>query len=469
MTATLTAPHSPALPGHRVPLSDMQRSMLAHEALEELPIYTMPLCHDITGPLDPSLLERALHQVILRHPVLCSFYDGVEAHVLGDTAPLPPLVRLDAEAGAPAGPDEAIVPGLLRALGPVDPAEPDTAAAPGVSAALAAFWRAPFDLEREIPIRAALARVGPDRHRLALAVHHVAGDSVSLAVLLRDLGTAYRALRRDGRPPRPEPAPDFFAHARAEKAAARSGPATDWWAERLHGTAPRPFPRRVPPPESERCSRISRDLRLDADDTAGVRELARIARVSPSAVLFTAVSLATAGPGERETVIGLPTALRDRPELRSAMGPLLNTLPVRTRFGPGDAPAHAVRAHAAAIEESLTHKELPFSRIVHAAGVRRSLDAAPLFLHVVNIDHEPLRLRLDGARCTALPAPRTWVVFPAHWEFGWGVVGNMRGELRLSADAFTDAHADELTGRFREALDRLLRGVVAEPPLHDPL
>ncbi|WP_419995142.1 condensation domain-containing protein [Streptomyces boninensis] len=407
------------------PLSDMQRSMLAHEALEELPIYTMPLAFEVTGPVDPDLLERALHHVIRRHPVLRARYDGTDAHDLGDGAPLPPLVR------------------------------PAASAAPGLAPALAAFLNTPFDLSREVPVRAALAATGPDRHQLALAVHHIAGDSISLALLLRELGAAYTALSREGRPPHAPPAADFFAHARAEQQ--DSGPAAaDWWAERLSGIRPQPFPRRIPPPEADRCTLISRDLGLDADDTAGVRELARTAEVSPAAVLFAAVSHAIAEPGATETVIGLPTALRDRPELGAAMGPLLNTLPVRTPLAPGATAAGAVRTHAAAIEESLARKDLPYSRIVRAAGIRRSFDAAPLFLHLVNIDCEPLRLRLDRARCTLLPVPRTWVVFPAHWEFGWGLVGNLCGELRLSADAFTDDHADTLAGRFRQALDGLL-------------
>ncbi|MER5873080.1 condensation domain-containing protein [Streptomyces sp. NPDC002044] len=464
MTATLTAPHPAREAGHRTPLSDMQRSMLAHEALEELPVYTMPLCFEITGRVDADLLERALHHVVRRHPVLCSLYDGTHARVLGDAAPMPSLHR--------PVPDRA--PGR----------------APGTDPALAAFLNAPFDLGREVPVRAALATTGPDRHLFALAVHHVAGDSVSQALMLRDIGAAYAALARDGRLPRPAPGPDFFAHARAEgphraeerpaeerpappppggSARGRSGPAPGparpdgdaaWWAARLRGTAPQPYPRRIPPPEADRCTRISLGLALDADDTAGIRELARTAQVSPSAVLFTAVSHTIAAPGGGETVIGLPTALRDRPELRAAVGPLLNTLPVRTRLDATAGPAGTVRAHAAAMEESLTRKELPYSRILAAAGARHSFDSAPLFLHVVNIDHEPLRLRLAGARCTLLPVPRAWVVFPAQWEFGWSTVGNVRGELRLSADAFTAEHAHDLAGRFRRVLTRLLQDLL---------
>ncbi|MEU9862169.1 condensation domain-containing protein [Streptomyces sp. NPDC047971] len=411
----------------RRPLSDMQLSMLAHEALEELPIYTMPLCFALTGPVDTTALARALHHVVRRHPALGSLYDGGEAEPLGGATAPPELLLTTTEAAPGTVPPEA-----------------------------ATVWETPFALHEQTPVRAALVSAAPDRHHLALAVHHVAGDSVALSLLLRDLGAAYAALLRGERPD-DTPAPDFFDHARRERNRSWD---TSWWQERLRGVRPRPYPRRQPPPEAERCTRVSVDLALDATDTRGVKELARRLRVTPSAVLLAAVgrTVADTAPGaERESVIGLPTALRDTPELRSTVGPLLNTLPVRTRWDADAAPGDVVRAHAAALDASLAHKEVPYSHIVKASGAPRSLDAAPLFLHVVNIDSEPLRLRLPGARCGHVPVPRRWVVFPAHWEFGCPPVGNLRGELRVSADAFTASQAAGLATAFRSSLTELLQ------------
>ncbi len=410
------------------PLSDMQLSMLAHETIGGLPIYTMPLCFEITGAVDAPALEAALHLVVRRHPVLRSTYADGRAAEATDTVPLP-----------------ALGVGIVR-----DGAD-------GAIAALARLWETPMDLATRMPVRAGLVSVAPDRHFLGLAVHHVAGDSWSLALFLEELGTAYGALR-GGRVPVLPPAPDFFAHAAEEQS--RTWDLT-WWRERLDGVRPQPPARTVPPTADEQGALHALGLDLDATDTRGVRELARTARVSPTAVLFTAVSLAvghTTG-GETtsgESTVGLPVVLRDTQELQSAMGPLLNTLPVRTTWRPDASSVELVQAHGAAIDAALAHKDVPYSRILKAAGTHRRPGSAPLFLHVVNADTETPRLRLSGVRSTLRPVTPKWAIFPAHWEFSWKAVGNIRGFLQVSADAFTAAQARECAGRFRSNLTRLL-------------
>ena len=57
-----------------------------------------------------------------------------------------------------------------------------------------------FELSREMPLRAWLLRLEPQRHILLVLVHHIAGDGWSLGPLLRDLAQAYAA-RRGGEEP----------------------------------------------------------------------------------------------------------------------------------------------------------------------------------------------------------------------------------------------------------------------------
>ncbi|MBC3840978.1 hypothetical protein GXW82_13965 [Streptacidiphilus sp. 4-A2] len=74
-------------------------------------------------------------------------------------------------------------------------------------------WRrrpAPFDLSREIPLRAVLHRLAGQHHVLLLVVHHIAGDAASLAPLSQDLAAAYRA-RLDGAEPGWAPLPVQYA------------------------------------------------------------------------------------------------------------------------------------------------------------------------------------------------------------------------------------------------------------------
>ncbi|MGW7574965.1 condensation domain-containing protein [Streptomyces sp. NPDC054765] len=406
----------------------MQQSMLAHESIEALPVYNMPLCFEILGAVDAVALETALHHVVRRHPVLSSTYADGRAFPLPASALLSPL-------------DTAIE----RCPDGVAPTS------------LSRLWEQPMDLRTRAPVRAKLVSVSPERHYFGLCVHHVAGDSWSLALLLEELGSAYGALRCGTEPEARPPAPDFFDHAAEEQG--RSWDPT-WWRAQLAGVRPQPHPRTDPPPPTERGTLVETPLELDSAATRGVRELSRAARVSPTAVLLTAVSLAVADTGggtERSSTVGLPAVLRDTYALQATMGPLLTTLPVRTAWQDGATSTELVQAHAEAISGALAHKDVPYSRVLKAAGVRRRPGTAPLFLHVVNADNEAPRLRLAGVRTILRPVTPKWAIFPAQWEFSWKAVGNIRGVLQVSADAFTAEQAADCVGRFRSSLTRLLR------------
>jgi Condensation domain len=406
------------------PLSDMQQAMLVQEALAGHPMYTMPVCAVITGRLDAGALEHALHHVMGRHPVLLSTYDGDVAQ------PYP---------GRP--------PALERV----------TSQAPATAPALTALWDTLFDLASEPPVRAVLVSSPPDEHVLGLAVHHVAGDSWSLALVLRELGAAYAAVASGARPDLGQAA-DFFDYAAWEQEQQWDGA---WWRDQLRGlpaqpVAPASLPGQAEPGDEARRGMFDAvGLDLDADDTRQIRGLARTGRVSPATVLFTAVSAAVAGD-RRESVVGLPAVIRDTARSQATVGPLINTLPVRTAWPAGLHGAGLLAAHADSMETALAHKDVPYPAILRAAGIPRGPGAAPLLVHVVNFDTVVAHLPLPGLHATVRPVPPRWANLPALWEFTWGTVGNIRGVLRSDAAYLGTSDASELAGRFRYALRHLL-------------
>ncbi len=58
---------------------------------------------------------------------------------------------------------------------------------------LAAEVQRPFDLSRDLLLRATLVRLREDEHVLLVVLHHIASDGWSLAVLYRELATLYGA------------------------------------------------------------------------------------------------------------------------------------------------------------------------------------------------------------------------------------------------------------------------------------
>ncbi len=119
---------------------------------------------DVSGPLDAALLERAAARVQAIHPLL--------------------RVRLDEEGGllarsyrfrtTDAAPE-------IRAL-------PDDAlTAEGLVREVEAELARHIDVAEGPLFRLGVVRIGPDRHRLVLTMHHMIADGASAGIVLRDL------------------------------------------------------------------------------------------------------------------------------------------------------------------------------------------------------------------------------------------------------------------------------------------
>lgn len=406
----------------RTPLSFMQKSMLAQEALVELPVYNIRMCFKIAGPIEPHVLEAALCRVARRHDVLCSHYSSAGAQ------PCPPHSKPELVTRTSAGGDE-------------------------VSLICDELWKRPFDLASELPIRAMLVSASAAEHHLGLCVHHIAADSWSLRLFLEELGQTYGRFLHGEPCADDSTAPSYFEPALQERNTTQD---VDWWRERLAGIAGQPYPKTWPFDGATNADVISVDLDVDAFASRAVRELAGVAQVSPAVVLFTAVSsVAAECQGLHEAVVGLLVALRDTRRLQMTVGPLLNTLPIRTSWPISCSSTELISAHESAINLALTHKHVPYSRILKACAAERTERTAPIFLHLVNIDNESYRLRLPGTRCVQVPTSPEWAIFPALWEFSWRSIGNVRGVLRASADAFTADQAAVLADMFRSKLLKL--------------
>jgi len=157
-----------------VPLSyAQQRLWFLHRLEGPSATYNVPLVVRLRGALDVAALEAALGDVVARHESLRTVYPEVEGR---------PCQRvLAAEHARPELP-----------LGDVDEA--------GLREAVEEAAGHPFELEREVPLRARLLRVGADEHVLVLVMHHIATDAWSMGPLSRDLSEAYGARVRGEEP-----------------------------------------------------------------------------------------------------------------------------------------------------------------------------------------------------------------------------------------------------------------------------
>jgi len=346
------------------PLSAAQRRLwLLSELDGPGAAYNVPLALRLTGDLAPGALADALRDVAHRHEALRTVFPR---NAEGD-----PYQRIVPTAALPVLPETVnCSPGAL-------------------DKELATESGRPFDLAREVPLRAVLYRCGPRDHVLLLVLHHIAFDGASADPLLTDLATAWSA-RLAGTAPGWSELPvrytDYTAWQR-ELLGDRDDPASlahaqaAYWRDRLAGA-----PEELPLPLAGHRPRVSSHRAVSARLTLSPHVHRRLAEVATAerATLFMVFQAALAalytrlGCGD-DIPLGTPSAGRDEQHLQDMVGFFANTLVLRTDTSRRPAYRALVRRVRAADIADYAHQEIPFDHVVEAVRPARARSGNPLF------------------------------------------------------------------------------------------
>ncbi|MEU3822374.1 amino acid adenylation domain-containing protein [Streptomyces sp. NPDC030392] len=386
----------------------------------------LPLALRFRGALDVPALERALAGVVARHEVLRTRFVTVG----GEPVPrVDPPGAFTVRRVAAADADELFARELSR----------------------------PLDLAQEPPLRAVLARTGPDEHLLLVVVHHIAVDGWSWDVLLRELAAGYRG--EEVAPP-PLQYADFARLQHERLSGPRMERLLGYWRDRLAGAAPLELPTDRPRPRFWDGSGDVVRFDLPAGLVAGVDRLARSHRATRYMVMLAAYQALLARYSGR-TDIAVCTTLADRGDPRAAdvIGPFVNTIVLRTDLA-GDPPFAELlgRVRAGALRD-FSHAEAPFDRVVQAVGGARDLSRHPLAqasFTLLNTQRPP---ELHGLDVELVPPPLRGTPLDVFLDLGARPDGTVAARLQYSTALFDEATMH----RFRDGYTALLGAVVDAP------
>ena len=302
------------------PLSFAQQRLWFIDQLEPgSSMYNIPLALRLTGPLDVAIFERSLSEVVRRHEVLRTTFrtlDGEPVQRIGAAAPLRlPVTDLS---GLP----EAEREGQIRRL-------------------LAEEARRPFDLSRDLMLRAGLLRLDDQQHVCFLTLHHIAADDWSMGVLFRELTALYAAFSCDPeyRVSRPSPLTDLpiqYADFAVWQRKWLQGNVLErqlaYWKRQLEGAPPvLELPTDHPRPAVQTHRGARERLVFDKGLWEALKQLSRQEGVTDfMTLLATFQTLLYRYSGQEDVVVGTPIASRNRLETEPLIGFFLNTLALRT-------------------------------------------------------------------------------------------------------------------------------------------
>ncbi|HVT15727.1 MAG TPA: amino acid adenylation domain-containing protein, partial [Thermoanaerobaculia bacterium] len=434
------------------PLGFLQRQLWFLDQLDpESTAYNLCAQARLSGRLDRPALRRAVREIVARHEILRTVFDG------GAGEPVQ-VVLADAE---------------------IDLAEIDLAALPPPRldaertrcALAAAGWR--FDLARGPLARTLLVRLAPQEHLLVLSAHHIVYDGGSEGVLFGELGALYGAFASSAPsplPPLPVQYSDFAAWQHRAVAAGCEGDLAYWRRQLTGAPAGLDLPADRPRPAVARFRGASRPLpALPPELHTALAGLASRAETT----LFTAllavldVLLLRYG-GQTDLLVGTPVSGRHCRELEGLIGPFINTVVLRGDLA-GDPTFHALLGRLrSTVLAALDHQAFPFERVVEEVQAERGPGRNPLFQVAFAVHSAPLaQLALPGLvlRLEDLESRSSMFdLFLYLRERG----GLLDGGVEFDTDLFDRPTAERLLGHYRALLAAAVESPdrpVAELPL----
>ncbi len=361
-------------------LTPAQAGILYHTTLRPRPgLYIGALSVHLAGALDADRLAAVWRQLLARHEVLRTafLWDGLDAPVQ--------VVRAD-----------VALPWSVQDWSGLSPQAQEDA----FKAHLEAERARGFDLASAPLFRLLLVRLGADRWRLVMTSHHIILDGWSLAVLLEEMATLYRAHGESAPAPLP-PAVPFRRHV-AEVLAIDAQESERYWRERLADLQAAAGPDLLAPAHDRpgEGARASVTAALDATATRALRDTARTLQVTLPSLLMAAWALILQRYGGREEVVfGVAQAGRGPGNARG-VGLYLGVQPLRLSL-PASARLRTWLAQVHAAVQSLAMRARDDLQLIQSASGRSATTA--LFDTLVAIERRPERDALsEDLRVTRL-------------------------------------------------------------------
>src|SRR6266404_4273153 len=294
------------------PLSFAQQRLWFLDQLEpERSIYNMTHGVRLQGPLNVEALRSALNTIVNRHEVLRTTIDVVDGN------PIQVIHQ-----------DESVC------LPMIDLSEaPELQRQDELHSCLRNEFQRPFDLSRDLMLKATLVRLDPAQHILLLMTHHIASDGWSSGILWQELAALYGAYLRGEANPLPELPIQYADYAEWQRQWLQGEVLErqlSYWKKQLFGVSALELPtdRSRPAVQTYRGSRQS--LELSKELTQRLKALSRKEGLTLFMTLLAAFqTLLYRYSGQEDIAVGSPIAGRTRSETEGLIGFFVNTLVLR--------------------------------------------------------------------------------------------------------------------------------------------
>jgi len=405
------------------------------------PFYNVSTALRLTGSLNSIALEKAFNEIVRRHEILRTTF----AVVAGQ---LSQIIASELTVSVP-----------KIDLQNIPPTQQETA----VKQRAIAESQLPFDLAKKPLLRVQLLQLSAAEYVLLINFHHIVADGWSIAVLIRELTSLYKAFAKNqlsGLPELPIQYADFaeWQHQWLQGEVLETQLA--YWRQQLNEIACLNLPVARPRPPVPTYRGARQFLTLSPALSDRLNSLSKQENATLFVTLLAAFqTLLYRYTGQENIAIGTPIANRNRTELEGLIGFFVNTLVLRADLSGNPTFQEFLSRSKAVTLEACAHQDLPFEKLVEALHPDRDLSRNPLFQVSFSLQNTP---------AAALEFPElTWsaIEFDAgtaklDLEFNlWEDFAGIKGQLTYSTDLFDSGTIARMLNHFQT----LLESIVANP------
>ena len=323
-----------------------------------------------------------------------------------------------------------------------------------------------FDLARGPLVRARIVRLAEDEHLLLITMHQMIADGGSLGVIADELAALYEAFST-GKAPRLPALPiqyaDFAAWQRAWTSHPDVAAQLDYWREQLRGPPPVLKLGTARPRRAENELTAQRDIALPASLTEAAKQFGRREGGTLFMALVAALKTLLHGySGEDDLRLATNVANRNRAGTEGLIGPLANTVILRTGLGGDPTAAEVLRRVRATTLEAYAHQDLPFEVLAETVARERGIDPTKLAQVMILLHNAALRPVASAGQVLAfeeadpgMPMPlvttTTYDVILSLRECAQGLVGSCIYKPHL----FGLKSIDRLLADFQKILEQM--------------
>ncbi len=251
----------------------------------------------------------------------------------------------------------------------------------------------PFDLTKDLLIRATLITFDEQHPILVIVLHHLIADRWSSEILLRELTEVYNALLANAAPQLQDIAASYAEYAEWQRNLSERESSWNYWRRQLPGPlAPLELPYARPRPAVHKFKPGIFFLPLASDE---IGKNARLSGELEPFLLGCFVILLHKYSAQQEIVVGNVDSCRLHSDNENTIGPFANLLALRNRVGGHQTVAEVLSNVAATLKQAKANRQMPFDLLVQKLKPQNDMSRTALFdvlFQVVPGHTETLRL-----------------------------------------------------------------------------